>query len=363
MMMGRIPLFVLSVLMIPAAFCQQGGSFNPVQTGLKMNTTTVPDKKDLNNNFYDNEETFALPVQGLEIAGEVENPGPVDFSKMAKHSVIVKETRLKDDGTDTFTGAYRYDGYSLFDILNERILNKRNAAEFRPIIDLYVEIENAKGEKVVLSWGEIYYPNCLHNVIIASDVMRIVPSRSKDQWPLPSECKLVVAGDLVSERNIAAPVKITVKSWPGSFKVNQDLTPLTSPQITQYTEGKATGTMTSLPEGMQVETLHTIFYGRGRGIHKTEPFSGVYLKSILEKKNTFDREHLKKGLVAIVGADGYRSVFSFSEIMNRNDQAEILLVPVADVNDGGKFRIFPACDFFSDRAVKAVEGIYVEIAK
>jgi hypothetical protein len=46
--------------------------------------------------------------------------------------------------------------------------------------------------------------------------------------------------------------------------------------------------------------------------------------------------------------------------MNRNDQAGILVVPQASGEDGGKFRIFPSCDFFSDRAVKAVAEIYVE---
>ncbi len=94
---------------------------------------------------------------------------------------------MKEDGSNAFIGAYRYDGYSLFDILNDRILKKKNKEEFSPIIDLYVEIENAKGEKVVLSWGEIYYPNFLHNSIIATDVMRIVPSKTKELWPLPSE--------------------------------------------------------------------------------------------------------------------------------------------------------------------------------
>jgi hypothetical protein len=45
--------------------------------------------------------------------------------------------------------------------------------------------------------------------------------------------------------------------------------------------------------------------------------------------------------------------------MNRNDQAEVLLVPCKEEKDGGQFRIFPSCDFFSDRAVKAVSEIYI----
>ena len=142
----------------------------------------------------------------------------VDFTLLPVHSVIVKETLLDSVGGDRFEGAYRYDGYSLFDILNNSVLQKANIKEFRPIIDLYIEVENAAGEKVVFSWGEIYYPTNLHKILIVNGVSRIVPSKTKELWPLPVMSKIVVAGDLVTERNIPLPVKITVKSYSHSFK-------------------------------------------------------------------------------------------------------------------------------------------------
>jgi hypothetical protein len=83
------------------------------------------------------------------------------------------------------------------------------------------------------------------------------------------------------------------------------------------------------------------------------------MKEILGKYFSPDKKNLQQGLVTIVGKDGYRAVFSFSEIMNRNDQSEMLLVPCKEVKDGGQFRIFPTGDFFSDRAVKAVSEIRV----
>jgi hypothetical protein len=322
------------------------------------NIIPASDVSDQNNNFYDNEETFILPVSDLFVEGEVENPGKVDFTKLAKHSVIVKETLLKDDGTDEFVGAYRYDGYSLFDILNDRILQKKNAAEFKPIIDIYVEIENQKGEKVILSWGEIYYPKILHNCIIATEVARIVPSKMKDLWPLSVESKLVVGTDLVTERNISNPVKITVRSYSRSIHVNRDLDPLYSPDFKILKGETLVETVKESPK-LQPETVHTIFYGRGRGIHNTQSFTGFYLKEILGKYFQMDKKNLQQGIMAIVGKDGYRSVYSYSEIMNRNDQAEVLLVPCKDEKDSGQFRIFPSCDFFSDRAVKAVSEICI----
>jgi hypothetical protein len=322
------------------------------------NIIPAADAGDLNNNFYDNTETYRLSGGEIEVAGEIENPGKVNLSKLSKHTVIVKETLLKEDGTDAFIGAYRYDGYSLFDILSDRIVRKKNTAEFKPIIDLYVEIENQKGEKVILSWGEIYYPNSLHNCIIATEVARIFPSKSKDLWPLPVERKLVVGNDLITERNISNPVKITVRSWPQSIPVNRNLDPLYSPEFNVFNGDKLLTTVNKNPK-LQPETVHTIFYGRGRGIHSTQPFTGFYFKELLVKYFPLDKKYLQQGLVTIVGKDGYCAIFSYDEIMNRNDQAEVLLVPCTEEKDGGQFRIFPAGDFFSDRAVKAVSEIRV----
>lgn len=327
------------------------------QSSLKVNYNHI-DTTDATNNFYDNVESYQLPAQGIMVTGEIENPAYVDFSKLAKHSVIVKETLLNGD-KDKFVGAYRYNGYSLFDILNTFKLKKANAAVFNPIIDVYVEIENVKGEKVVFSWGEIYYPNYHHDILIASDVARIVPSKTKDLWQLPSESKLVVAHDLITERNISAPVKITVKSYPLNVKVVKDLKPNYSPVMNLIKNGNEVLKLTTNPKDLQNETLHTIFYGRGRGIHSTQPFTGVLLKKLIAKHSKQNQQNIRKGLVVVAAVDGYRAVYSYSELMNRNDQQEVLLISDEESKEDGKFRVFPACDFFSDRAVKGINSIYI----
>lgn len=345
-----------SLFIIALFLFSTGISF--AQSSLKVNYNHI-DTTDATNNFYDNVESYQLPAQGIMVAGEIENPGYVDFSKLAKHSVIVKETLLNGD-KDKFVGAYRYDGYSLFDILNTFRLKKANADVFRPIIDVYVEIENAKGEKVVFSWGEIYYPNYHHDILIASDVARIVPSKTKDLWQLPSESKLVVAHDLITERNISAPVKITVKSYPLNVKVVKDLKPNYSPVMNLVKNGKEVLKLTTNPKDLQNETLHTIFYGRGRGIHSTQPFTGVLLKKLIAKHSKQNQQNIRKGLVVVAAIDGYRAVYTYSELMNRNDQQEVLLISDEQSKEDGKFRVFPACDFFSDRAVKGINTIYMD---
>jgi hypothetical protein len=46
-------------------------------------------------------------------------------------------------------------------------------------------------------------------------------------------------------------------------------------------------------------------------------------------------------------------------LFNRNDQQEFLLVKTEPDEDGGLYRIFAACDFFSDRAIKSVSEIHL----
>jgi hypothetical protein len=201
----------------------------------------------MTNNFYDNTETFSLPVKDLVVEGEIENPGKIDFSLLKKHSVIVKESLLDSAGCDRFAGAFRYDGYSLFDILEKRIINKSNVKEFNSIIDLYIEVENASGEIVVFSWGEIFYPNNLHKVLIASNVSRIVPSKTKELWVLPEKSRIVSATDLITERNIPEPVKITVRSFPQSFTTIKGMSPLYSSGFALFDKTTRIGEIAEIP--------------------------------------------------------------------------------------------------------------------
>jgi hypothetical protein len=310
------------------------------------------------NDFYDDAETVKFKMPVVEVLGEIANPGNVNFETLPSRTVIVKETLL-ENGKDKFIGAYRYDGYSLYDILNLSILKKKNEAEFPPIIDLYVEIENNAGEKVVFSWGEIYYPIHQHEILVATQVARIVPSKTKDLWPLPTDAKLVVASDLYTHRNISNPVKITVKSYSGKYDIVKGLSPMYSKSFSISEEGKQLAEISKLPKGLDVHTYPAVFYGRGRGIHGTTPFTGIMLKELLANYMNVNEINLRTGLFVIAGKDGYHGTYSFSEVMNRNDQAEFLVIPSEKNPDGGAFEIYPAADFFSDRAIRAVESIRI----
>jgi hypothetical protein len=328
-------------------------------TGFLLFSTAI---KAQTNDFYDDAKTVKFKLPTIEILGEIANPGKCNLNILPLRSVIVKETLLQDD-KDKFIGAYRYDGYSLYDILNQSILKKKNEADFPPIIDLYVEIENNKGEKVVLSWGEIYYPVHRNEILVATQVARIVPSKTKELWPLPIESRLIVSSDLLTHRNISNPTRIKVKSYSGKYEIVKGMTPMNSKSFSISADLMKNENIDSLPADLQKITYPTVFYGRGKGIHGTTPFNGILLKELISKYIKVDVQKLRTGLFVIAGKDGYHASFSFSEIMNRNDQNEFLVVGIGKDEDGGVFQIFPAADFFSDRAIKSVESIKLEDVK
>ncbi len=317
------------------------------------------DSDDSTNNFYDNEKLYDLKVDEIEISGEIIHPGIINTSQLPVRSIIVKETLPAKVG-NTFVGAFRYDGYSLFDLLNAHTPNKINREVFPPIIDLYVIIENAKGEKAVFSWGEIYYANHLHEIIIANKVMRIVPSKTNELWPLPTNAKIVVGSDLLTSRNIENPVKITVKSATREFEIEKGMSPMFAPGIDVFVEDELSFSINKPNENLKTHSYESIFYGRGRGIHSTIPFDGQMMREVLSGQIPLSEETLRESYLIFAAKDGYRGIFTYSEIFNRNDQAELLLIYMPENNDGGAFRLFPPSDFFSDRAISSLNRIYFD---
>jgi hypothetical protein len=310
------------------------------------------------NDFYDNTPSKKLPgTLKIEVAGEVANPGTVDLERLLLRTLIAREALMEKDGV-AFVGAYRYEGYSLLDILNDRVAAKKHGADFMPQTDLLVAVENANGDKAVLSWGEIFYPAALHRVIIAASAAPIIPKETKESWPLAAGVKLVCANDLYSERGILNPTRITVFTAPLEIPNKKGLKPLFAPNFQILRPGQPDAAFDLAKVRPEHRVFPSVFYGRGKGFHGFQRFSGILLGEALKNYVTLDRETLRRGYLVAASIDGYRMAMSASELFNRNDQAEFLLLDHGEGQDGGKYAIFPAADFFSDRAIKAINMIH-----
>lgn len=331
-----------------------------VAQNVKVGEPLFVDSDNKTNCFFDNSEIFKLETVDIYVGGEVKSPGIVSFEKLPLHEIIVKETVI-ENGEDKFIGAFRYIGYSLADILNLFELDKANAEAFTPLVDIYVEIENNDGEKVVISWGEIYYSNNLDDIIIATAVARIVPEKTQQMWELPEQSKLVIMDDLITVRNISSPSKISVKTYKNDdIVIIKGKSPVYSPILNIIMNNEIIVTLDGNTDFPDTKTVHTIFYGKGRGLHGTKPTEGLSLKDVLMPYIGFEAKTLMDKLVVVVADDGYRNVYTWSEICNRNDQADILLLCDPEATDKGIFRVYPSCDFFSDRAIKGVDRIIIK---
>jgi len=313
------------------------------------------------NDFFDNSPITNLKVEKLIVEGETNLNGEVNFSNLQLRKLTVKEALLNADNKPEFIGAYTYYGYSIFDILNKRLVNKKNKKTFSPDVDLYVTIENNKGEKVSLSWGEIFFPTKLHRNMIAVKVSCVLPSKTKISGPVPTDMKLVCGNDMFTHRNISNPVKITVKSYDKTFPGKKGLSPIFSEDITLLINNIETKKIKAIPTGCKEVVYPYVFFGRGRGFHRIEDFKGYLLKDFLKKHIKFTKENLMKSLLVFAAKDAYRCVYTFAEIFNRNDQSEFLLFDKGRDKNRGRYSIFPTPDFYSDRALRSINTLHLNL--
>ncbi len=299
-----------------------------------------------------------LITNKIIIEGEVENPGmSIDFSGLPKHSVISKETTLKN-GQIQFDSSFVYKGYSLYDILNS-INIERTESGICNNIDLYVMIEGKDGETAIFSWGEIIYSSVRSQSIIATEVTSIDPHFKKADWKLPKYSKLVVATDYITARNISSPAKITIKSikLPESIKEKKHKKNMCCPELLVFDNDKQVARILDFPDRFSQYVYPCIFFGSGKGFHGVHKFVGPPINFVLEKYFTISNENIKNGLFSVIADEGYRGAFSFSEIFNMNNHQNILLVNCPDIKNEGKFKLFPGNDFYADRAIKSVSQI------
>jgi hypothetical protein len=313
------------------------------------------EKAETSPSFFDDSELKEYSLQSILIDGEVENPGSVDLQMLSTNGFPTKIVVYGKD-KNKFVGSYFVSGYSFFDIINQKKVKKANEAEFKPAVDLYVIVENDKGEKVVFSWGELFYSKNNYRAVIAKSIRAINPSKMKMKWPLPETPILVCGDDAFNFRSISNPTKITVKSFVGNYskeKVKEIYTPEFS-----LISSDANVTVKDV-SGIEKRKFRGLGYGHGMGWKGTEEVEGFVLKDVMGKYLTIDEKQIASTILCASAKDGYRVTYSLSEIINRNDMSDFLLIEKNDSKEEGKYNLFATPDFFVDRNVRSVEKIEI----
>ncbi|HDZ40500.1 MAG TPA: hypothetical protein ENH59_02305 [Bacteroidetes bacterium] len=313
-----------------------------------------------NNDPYDNERAVKLDGKMPCVSGEILNPGQACVEKLQSRTVMVKEFfPARVNSAPEFRGAFQYTGYSLSDIVKDYVVSKYNKSEFGLNTDVFVVVENDRGDKAVFSWGELFYTQDNHDIILATHVRPVFPSASDDKWPLPEKIRLIASNDYITVRNIDRPSKIIIRSFPESFPGSKGLRPLFSPTIEIKGQGAKTTIINAAETGRDIIISHDlVFFGMHKGLKGPCNYTGVPLSGVLKQKFKFSNTDLARGMIAIGAKDAYRVVFTLSEILNRTDMAEVLLLDEPD-NEDGRFIVHPGADFFADRHLKGAKLAYI----
>jgi len=299
-------------------------------------------------------------LKSIRIEGEVDEAGTFDLTSLALHSFPVKELAL-ENGKEQFKGAFTYSGYSLSDVLNSTGIKKANASDYPPFVDLYLVIENAKGEKVVVSWAEVQYSRDPHRFLLTTSVEPIVPSKIKATWPLPDESRLICGNDRLNARFLNRPTRITVHSFKGSFAGTKRQN-MFSPDITVFSNGRSSK-IVEIDANVEKRTHTHVGFGHGMGFKGLTTIQGFVLAQVLKGLVDPEMDALRQAILVVSAKDGYRAVLSVSEIFNRSDNVDFLLIDRNESTEDGRYILFATPDFYVDRNVKAIAKMEVTFIK
>jgi len=291
----------------------------------------------------------------IRVEGEVESPLTVDLKQLPIRSVSVREVEIDPEGKTRFAGAYSYSGYSLCDILSQVKIDKKNKKEFKPLLDVYFVVSNDKGDYAVFSWGEVFYSRDPYRTLVSRTVSSINPSKLKTQWKLPEVPRLISADDLTNSRYVDNPSTITVRSFAGAISSGSK-DDIYSPSITVTSE-KSTTTFEQIDPSIHSRKFTYSGYGHGMGNKGVSTIEGYPLREVSPMEA--GAKSLRTGIAVVSARDGYRVVFSVSELWGRNDMNDALLVDRKDTKSDGRYLLFVPSDFFVDRDVKAVNRIEI----
>ena len=314
-----------------------------------------------------------LPVNAedhpvIRISGSVKHSLELTLMDLMRFESV--NVRLNEVTRDTqFHGAFTYTGVPLRTLLEVAVIQKKKTAFPKPI-DLAIIVENRQGQKVALSWGEIFYRNPA-DILVAHTALPVIPHRPCQGCHTPeiyeerfSEMtrqvtlpKLVVTDDFYADRCIEEITAITVIDLQ-SHKEVQMHKELFSPQVTISGDGIQTSSIKNL-RSFHHEKLTVKMTGDGKGYHGLRQVEGVSLSEILRQagmKNDLDT------VVFVSAPDGYRTLLSYGELfLSPRKHRAILADKLGQepIRRNGQFMLITPEDLSADRWVKAVDNIEI----
>lgn len=339
-----------------------------------------------------------LSAAAPRLEGCVRSPLALEAPALAACARHVRLARWADQG-GRYRASVEVSGVSLRDLLERAIVAKTEPDGFNRELDLMVVAEGKGGERAILSWGEIFLSEDRASFLVADRVRPLVPQHHSDlsgtgwdpavfldsgarekadlsacaschdgssllRLELPRGLCLVAARDRSARRFIPELLRLEVRQAGLSAKASrgkEDSLWVDCPDLV-LPSGRRVPLSPARLTGLVHATWQGDAIGLGRGFQGTRSWEGVSLRDLL-------RRHLPVGCdpsavaVLVSAPDGYRSLFSGSEIFDSRMSKPLVL---ADRQDGrplsrkdGRYRLAACGDFFVDRAVRSVAEIRI----
>lgn len=330
------------------------------------------------------------------LKGAVARPGQLDAA--LTRGLPTYRRLVKVAGSN---GGYRctmeVEGYALKDIL-DRVQVKKEDDGFNEALDTFITVKGRGGEQILLSYSEAYLANDggpllaerarllfpHHHMPLENDnsnptILRTAEERrglnlqscsachTGEKAPLlsvPQGWLLVTSSDDSSGRFVDDVTEISVHQVGIPVKDTREAAKKTVIDVPMLVglDGKQTPLTPQQCRRMPRSVWKDTTFGLGKGFHGRHTWQGISLDALLRPMLPPGTDP-NKTWVLVTAADGYRSLFSGSEIFSAPEGKSVLL---ADREDGavlgagsGRYHIVSRSDFYIDRSVRLVKEIRI----
>jgi hypothetical protein len=335
-------------------------------------------------------------THAVSLKGAVARPGQLDAA--LTRGLPTYRRLVKVAGSN---GRYRctmeVEGYALKDVL-DRVQVKKVDDGFNEALDTYITVKGQGGEQSLLSYSEAYLANDggpllverarllfphhhqpLDNDNTNPTILRTAEERSELNLQSCSACH---TGEKAPVLSVPQGWLLVTSSDDSSGRFVEDVAEINVHQVgipvkdTRATaknavidapmlvgpDGKQTALTAQQYRRMPKSVWQDTTFGLGKGFHGRHTWQGTSLDALLRPLLPPGTDP-SKTWVLVTAADGYRSLFSGSEVFAAPEGKSVLL---ADREDGkvlgagsGRYHIVSRADFFIDRSVRLVKEIRI----
>jgi hypothetical protein len=297
----------------------------------------------------------------LAVNGEVNREYRLDSAQLSRLATTRIRTReITRDGE--FLGAYAYVGIPVIHILEGVKPQKENADFDRPL-DMIVTFTDSGGKITHFSYNEICMVDDAFPITLAYYREPVLPSKNPEIYKenkfkeSVKGLRLICPADTDVERYLDDVQTLTLRTPPVGFDglpAMQKGTPCSSDSLVRCANGECSPAILEGIEEANVRNWIRIGHGMGYKavVHEANGYS---LTSFLEGNFPSDRDG---SFYLFIACDGYRSLFSGTEIFETAAGSESMIITEMDgERPSGGLTLGPVRDYFVDRNVWGLSHI------